>query len=391
MYRMEFSANRLLVQVVPRLQPARCGVSDQAILLAGELKAAFGVETAFIVLNSTEPCSVPFPVAHCAPSELLHACMLVNGDRPGSILVHLSGYGYSADGAPAHLASALDIVRTSGRFRVAVYFHELFASGMPWQSAFWYSRRQQRPVRRIAEGCDLQVTNTCHHAQWLERESFKHSDTPVLLLPVFSAAGETLKPVASTDRVPAIAVFGLAATRRRAYKAMAGSACMLRDLGIEEILDIGLEFDAPGELSGIPVKRVGALTTEALGNLLARTMFGFVQHPSTDLAKSSVFASYCAQGTIPVLASPFSDQVDGLKDGVHLVSPRTAAVVRSSGLERCSTEAWRWYSAHAIRVHAATYAKWLEQSHMGEDRSVLLPPKQEKDERGLRLVEEEGP
>ncbi len=316
-------SDRLLIQVVPRLKPARCGVSDQAIMLAQELKAAFGIDTAFVVLNSNEACSLPYSMIHWPPAQLLETCLSLTEGRPGAILVHLSGYGYSADGAPTLLADALASVRTDGRFRIAVYFHELFATGMPWRSAFWHSRRQRNAVRRIAEGCDLLVTSSRYHADWLEREPVRQSAAPIQLLPVFSAVGETPAPTPVPQREPAIAVFGLAGTRQNAYKKMASQAGMLHDLGIKEILDIGPEFDAPRELNGIPVRRAGALAAPDLADLLSHSMFGFLPHDSALLAKSSIFAGYCAQGTIPVIGEPFLGEVDGLRDGVHVLSQRT--------------------------------------------------------------------
>src|SRR5208283_1322606 len=106
---------RLLIQVVPRLRPARCGVSDQAITLAQELKAAFGIDTVFVVLNSTEACSLPYSIIYCPPAALLETCLSITKGQPGAILVHLSGYGYSADGAPTLLADALANIRAEGR------------------------------------------------------------------------------------------------------------------------------------------------------------------------------------------------------------------------------------------------------------------------------------
>src|SRR4051794_1008126 len=137
----------MLIQVVPRLTPGRCGISDPAILLAGELRHAFDIESTFVVLNSNVGCSLSFPVFHCTPAQLPRTCDFLTESSRGSILVHLSGYGYSPDGAPTLLADALAEVR-DGSFPIAVYFHELFATGMPWRSAFWYSRRQRKAVRR---------------------------------------------------------------------------------------------------------------------------------------------------------------------------------------------------------------------------------------------------
>jgi len=349
-----------LIQVVPRLTPARCGVSDHAILLAQELETAFGIETAFVVLNSDEACSVSYPAIHCAPAHLLHACLSLSEGRPGAILVHLSGYGYSADGAPTLLADALANVKADRRFRIAVYFHELFATGMPWRSAFWHSRRQRKAVHRIAEGCDLLLTSSQYYADWLQREPARRSATPVQLLPMFSNVGETQEATPIAQREPVMTVFGLAATRQIAYKKLAPLAGMLHDLGIEEILDIGPEFAVPIELNGIPVRRMGVLATDHVASLLSQTTFGFLACNPLHLAKSGVCASYCAHGTIPVLAATFSEEIDGLKDGVNVLSPLTAKAAREAGLVSCSNAAWHWYSKHNLRTHASKYAAWLK-------------------------------
>jgi hypothetical protein len=353
----------VLIQVVPQLKPTRCGVSDQAMLLAGELKAAFGIDTAFAILNSDERCDLPYPMIHCPPRQLLENCRALSGDRSAALLVHLSGYGYSFDGAPALLADALDAVRADGRFRSAVYFHELFTTGMPpWKSAYWYSRRQRNAVRRIAEGCDLLVTSSGFQAEWLEREPAKRSAVPVKLLPVFSAVGEAAQLVPVAQRKPALAVFGLSGTRQRAYKALAPLGAMLHGLGIEKILDIGPDFDAPADLSGIPVERMGPLDAKALAGTFSQLTFGFVPHGPLSLTKSSVCASFCSQGAIPVIADEFNGVIDGIEEGVQVIGPRTVEVARARGLESCSQAAWNWYSQHSLRAHAAFYRDWLTES-----------------------------
>jgi hypothetical protein len=354
------STSPLLIQVVPQLKPARCGVSDHAILLAGELERAHGIETAFAVVNSNEPCDLPYPRVYCAQSELPEACVTLSQGRPAALLVHLSGYGYSRDGAPAELAEALERVRADGRFRVAVFFHELFATGMPWRSAFWHSRRQQEAVSRIARDCDLLVTNIRRHAEWLEGLPAKRSPMPVQVLPVFSNVGEaaTLMPMAL--RNPALAIFGLAGTRRQAYRQLPALEKMLNGLGVREILDIGPEFDTPREVGGIPVRRKGAMEAADLGKLLSRTRFGFVQHGPHCLAKSGVFAGLCAFGTVSLIGKAFDVEFDGLRDGVQVLSARTQRGAGEDGLQRLSTAAWSWYRGHDLRAHASFYRSWLK-------------------------------
>lgn len=358
---MTSSTNQLLIQVVPSLDPGRCGVTDHAIALAGGLRDQFGVGTAFVVLNSNDRCSVPFQVVHCGPSELLPNCIALSKGQSAAILVHLSGYGYSPDGIPALLASALTRVKAGSGFRIAVYFHELFAFGPPWRSAFWHSRSQQREVRTIARLCDLMVTNTRKHADWLEQQFSQSVVPPLKVMPVFSTVGEAQVPEPFAARQPAIAVFGLPASRRKAYRQLTGLAGTLERLGITRILDIGAEFDTPPNVNGIGVSRLGQLATENLAHMLSSCKFGFTAHSPLCLAKSSIFAGYCAQGVIPVLAESFRGEVDGLTDGIHVVSPVTAETARMRGAEKCSRSAWNWYMAHRVSVHAGQYVNWMSQ------------------------------
>jgi hypothetical protein len=354
------SADRMLIQVVPRLLPARCGVSDHAILLATELKSRFGIDTAFVVLNSEERCSLPFRVVHCAPEQLAETCRSLNGKRPGAILIHLSGYGYAADGAPLRLASALERLRADGGFRIGVFFHELSASGMPWTSAFWHARRQKRALRRIAATCELAVTNIRVHVDWLERETVRASASPVVYLPVFSLVGEAQQPVPLAQRDPVMVVFGLGVTRQKAFKELLALGSTLEQIGVRQILDIGPEFEAPGEVAGIPVRRMGALPAEEIAGHFERSTFGFLSYTPYCLAKSGVFAGYCAHGLVPVNAQHFQGEIDGLKEGENLFSPQTIGAMEPAGLERCSMAAWRWYLGHALSNHAAAYARWID-------------------------------
>jgi hypothetical protein len=334
-------------------------VSDFALAIAGELKVEFAIDSAFAVVNSDLQCDVPYPRAYSEQSKLLQTCNSLSAGRPATLLVHLSGYGYSKDGAPTELGEELSKVRRNRQFQVAVNFHELYATGMPWKKAFWYSRRQKGAVRRIAEDCDLLVTNSEHHAGWLERETVRRSSFPIQVLPVFSNVGESRVLTPLNGRRPSLAIFGLAATRRIAYERLASLGDMFKKLGIREVVDIGPRFDAPAELHGVSVKRLGVLPAQALADQLRLATFGFVKHPSFTLAKSGIFAAFSAHGTIPIVPDPFIGQVDGLQDGIHVISPRTVSGAIAASLEHCSFAAWEWYAKHRLRVHAETYARLL--------------------------------
>jgi hypothetical protein len=156
-----------------------------------------------------------------------------------------------------------------------------------------------------------------------------------------------------------LAIFGLPGTRREAYRQLSSLKSMMSGLGVEEILDIGPEFDAPSVAGGIPVRRMGVMAAAELGDLLSGSMFGFVQHSSFSLAKSGVLAGLCAFGAIPLIATPFAGEFDGLRDGVHVISPGTVEAARKGGLQHCSRAAWLWHAQHNLRAHASSYSNWL--------------------------------
>lgn len=270
---------RQLIQIVPRMTPVQCGVSDGALLIAGELDAGFGIKTAVVALNSNERYGLSLPIIHCGPEQLLDACVSLSEGQKGHLLVHLSGYGYSPDGAPILLADALQRIREDGRFRIAVFFHELNASGMPWKSAFWHSNRQKKVIRKIAESCHLPITNTRRYAAWLEDETTRESVSPIRCMPVFSQVGEVSAPVSLAQRKSVLVVFGQGETRRRAYLKLPALSDTLHKFTVREVLDIGPDCEVPCELSGIPVKRLGILADQDVSQQLSKATFGIASTP----------------------------------------------------------------------------------------------------------------
>lgn len=364
---MTLSGRLQLIQVVPRLTPARCGVSDHAIALAAELSAGYDIDSAFVVLNSDERPEVPYPVRHCPQAQLPGACIELSRERTSAILVHLSGYGYSPDGAPTLLAAALEQVKAASRFPIAVFFHELHASGMPWTSAFWYGQRQKQAYRKIVRLCDLPITSARVFANWMRRNTSKS----VQCMPVFSQVGETQQIVPFPNRNPMMVVFGLAKTRQRVYAELGTLGNTLSKLGVREIVDVGPAIETPRLVNGIQVQRAGTLTATEIDRLLTEMAYGYLAYPPNCLAKSGVFAAYTAHGVIPVIAQDFREEFDGLKNGVHVLSPSKAAEMKPENLDDCSRAAWRWYSGHRLCDHAAVYDGWLRASGRSMERDVV--------------------
>ena len=125
-------------------------------------------------------------------------------------------------------------------------------------------------------------------------------------------------------------------------------------------MDIGPGFEPPSEVGGIPVKQRGELSAAEIARQFSQLTFGYVSCTPLFLAKSGVFAGYSAHGVIPVIAQHFRGEIDGLKDGVHVLSPQTAKTVEPAGLEAGSIAIWHWYARHRLHDHASMYAHWLE-------------------------------
>ena len=159
----------------------------------------------------------------------------------GDLLVHLSGYGYHSHGAPAWLVERLREARPQLR-RLGVFFHELYAWGPPWRSAFWVSYSQRRVAADIASIADFWLTNRASSGAWLRKVD---AGTPLRVLPICSTIDE-LATSTVFDRPRKIVVFGSGPVRAATYRALDES--MLRwtaDNGFQ-IHDIG---PAPGSTS----------------------------------------------------------------------------------------------------------------------------------------------
>ena len=80
-------------------------------------------------------------------------------------------------------------------------------------------------------------------------------------------------------------------------------AAACRALAIAEILDVGPPLpELPSRLDGLPVRALGTLPEAEVSGVLLRSYAGFLGYPPPMLAKSTVFAAYCAHGLVPVCA-----------------------------------------------------------------------------------------
>jgi hypothetical protein len=368
-----------IIQIVSRLPPAIDGVGDYACLLARQLRAAHDIHTVFVVCDPAwkkseiEPPSTAigdFPIHQLkehSVEELLRT--LSQPGMPATVLLQFVGYGYQKRGCPAWLARGLRAWKKDGKQksdsrlhperRLLTMFHELYADGPLWSSAFWTSPVQKwiaKSLARISEHC---FTNLTVNARILKHLTAR-SENDFTVLPVFSNVGEPENLPAWNARKPRLIVFGSAGQRRKVYfecKASLEKTC--RSMKLDEIIDIGAPFELP-PLS-VRVFQRGILPASEVSREMLAARAGFFAYPTAYLGKSGIFAAYAAHGLLPVTfeASPMKNE-DALNAGEHFLQADDPG---EANAEKIATGAGRWYQANGTKNLAGRFASIIQKSN----------------------------
>lgn len=315
----------MLIQLVPRLRNG--GVCD----FAYKLQASIGQDAVRLVHLSKE---------NAADWKI---------DPEDSVVLQMSGYGFDERGAPLWLLHEIEKRRKHIK-TLGVFFHELYAFGPPWTSSFWLSPVQRHIARRLAEMSDFWMTSREGSAQWLRRYV---QDKPQAVLPVFSTIGEP--DSFAQVRLSRIVVFGSAGLRHATYQAAGDKLFAWAKQASLEIHDIGApvtDGQVAVTLHANGVIQHGRLDDREIGRLMQDALFGLLAYPVDYVAKSSVFAAYCAHGMCPILISRSYVQEDGLIARVHYL-PGVPNAVAAERAEIIGRTAWVWYQPHNLSHHAA--------------------------------------
>ncbi|HEV3460342.1 MAG TPA: glycosyltransferase family 1 protein [Thermoanaerobaculia bacterium] len=367
-----------LVQVVPWLPPATEGVGSYAAAL-GRALAGRGIASRFLVADRAY-LAPPGGLAAGVIAEPTAAglCRQLAATGTGTVLVHYVNYGYQRRGCPAWLVGGSVRWRAGapGR-RLVTCFHEVYASGPPWRSSFWVSPLQRRLAARLARGSDGAATSLSLYGQMLARWRPRRD---VMVTPVFSTVGEPAVVTPSAARRPrTMLVFGGAGNRRRAYGELRPAlAAACRALGVAEIVDLGPPLaEPPAHVDQFPVRSLGIRPEAEVTAVLLGAYAGFLGYPSPLLAKSTVFAAYCAHGLVPVCAWSRRTRLPIVERPPCWEPDREPAPAEPGEL---AARARTWYGDHDLTRQAARYAALLagpgagEPAGTGAGRRSAAPP-----------------
>lgn len=266
------------------------------------------------------------------------------------VLLHFSGYGFEKRGVPLWLVRRIRGLRKQFK-AVGVVFHELFATGPPWGSAFWLSGMQQRIARELLLLSDFWLTNREDAAHWLLTKS---KSTPHRVLPVFSNVGEL--DVIDTERQPRLVVFGSAGIRAQVYEWGDGEifrSAKRRGLEIHDIGPAMPEGTLSQRMAHEGVVAHGKLAAEQVSAALSSADYGALAYPPDYVSKSSIFAAYCAHAVCPILLAKDYGQHDGLTANVHYMRGFGALDAAAIDARSVGSEARRWYEPHRVDAHVA--------------------------------------
>jgi hypothetical protein len=358
----------LVTSIVSRLPPAIDGVGDYALNLALKLRKDFDLETHFVVGDPTwngatniEGFSIS-QVSECSAKSLLS---ILANDRfsATTVLLHYVNYGYAKRGCPVWLVDGLQRWQARGINRSLVtMFHETYASGPPWTSTFWLSPLQRNLAARLVQISDRYLTSRGGYAKVLSELSLgKQVEIPTL--PVFSNIGEPHQVSSLAERKRQLVVFGSPYNRRRVYQesfAELERTCQL--LEIEKVWDIGSSTNLTlPTVNSAPIVELGKRSASEISQILLDSLVGFFDYNPEYLAKSTIFAAYCAHGMLPVSDRSSPLPVDGIESGKHYWVPdqQRIGLKAMEEFQEIANNAYAWYHNHNLDVQSKTFAALL--------------------------------
>jgi hypothetical protein len=352
---MQQQASTILL-IAPQYPPVVNGLGDYAARLGAGLAAA-GHRVHYAALPQV-------PTAEVQPYSVLqpngtHLWQLVQDYQINTLILNYSGYGYQRKGIPFWLPAALQQVQKKSHCRIIVFFHELYASGPPWTSAFWLHPAQKnifRSLYQLADSvfCSNRVVANLIQQQTLDGGQKNHC------IGLFTNIPEPEQVVKWSLKLPYLVVFGHPNMRLQTYKVLQNHPSFLAAMGITQLIDIGLAIDGAAFTQlPLPVQEMGILPKEKVSAVLQAARFGALVYPDKLLGKSGVMAAYLSHGLCVWNGTPYLHaNPDGLVAGQHYVHLQQA-LPPALPPETIAANGLSWYAPHHFQQHIAQIAAAL--------------------------------
>lgn len=360
-----------VLQIVPHFPGTYDGVGDYALNLAKALRRYHDVKTIFVV-GSEAPATA---LEEFEVRSGLDLSEISESDAPDHVILHYVNYGYQERGVPLQLRKFSRLVRNRLRGRWITMFHELYASGAPWKSAFWLRPFQVKIARDIIDVSDVCfVSNEVIKDEILRYDSHKQ----IRLRPIMSNLGEPAVDDLNERPLRNWAICGGATLIMRSLRAFAVMQKRIPQIYFPERLEVigGWRDEMISDFLGQIEKATPGLscrynpeTTEARASeILQECSFGWLDYFGGQrmwpgmIFKSGSFAAFCAHGIIPILAHEESTpSVDGETfPGLFSITSRANHFPAPERISDLRHEIYCWYHHHASAQRVASdYAQAL--------------------------------
>jgi hypothetical protein len=346
---------------VPRTPGSFDGVGDYALTLARKLRLLFDCETIFAARDCAgKTNAIGFEVQ---PFEITGKTRL-SGVEFDHVILHYVNYGYQARGIPLGLVPIMSDLRRTFRGRVLTIFHELYASGPPWKSAFWLQPLQKRIARALAQLSEVCVVSSEAMLRDLGRLA---ADVKGIVHPVLSNFGE---PDFSADQF----------LRRdpQRWTICGGTTLIERSLkSFREIMNRIPAEIAPRQLSvfggndnsairsllacGIQTDYRPRIDPADASSILSASSFLWLDYfdrpdvPMEFVLKSTAFAAACAHGVVPIFphrGSEISIEGDRLP-GPFFMNADSSELPTVNARAHLAEQFYSWYRRHASSDYLA--------------------------------------
>lgn len=299
-----------LLHIVPATPPAFNGLGDYARMLqrywpapqpqwhVAAMRVTEGAEAAWP--------GVRFHTFNAAPGSLTKAL-----EESGCKLValHYVPFAYHPKGVPGWLGPELARWKGASGGKLTVFYHELFAVGPPWRTAFWLVPSAIQALRKVVALTDGALTSNDLYAGQLR--SFGGFRGAAQVLPIGSNISPLEKANGTIGQPMRLAIFGAESTRIKTLHVQAPLLKALADAkAIGSIVLIGAgKGDTDKSLASAygPVEKVQNATEAEVSHALASADYGLVATDEERIFKSGVFAAYCAHELLPVVAGKRGD------------------------------------------------------------------------------------
>jgi hypothetical protein len=366
---MQTAIQENIIMIVPQLLPVIDGVGDYSLNLAKQLHQCAGLKTTFIVADpdwhgDSMIDGFSVHVLTTRSSAALTNTLTMLADLSTMVILQFSGYGYARHALCVWLVTALRQWKTQqSNASLLIMFHELFIQpGHLLSKDFWIHTLQKKIVADLVTISDGLMTNADVHVSGLNalRRSPK-----ILKLPIPSNMGEPRSVPLICDRINQLVIFGQVGTRQRAYQNAFHSLQLICDqLNIDTIIDIGTLIELRFQKIGAAkVVQMGELPEAQISQILSESKVAFLDYgDSRYLAKSGVFAAYCAHGMVPIVSQSSALRLDDLHSGQNYLAfdARCSRLCDFSSLQDIANAAYAWYQTHNIDVQTQTIASAIK-------------------------------